>query len=107
MTREMPEVCRYGGGEVMFVNALPPEPYRVAMCDWLTKHGFDYREVAVGAGSIVRDELHRQVRAVVYSLNADGRPYLDPDTEDPACHVEVRQLEARPLPFPTPTEEDE
>lgn len=83
-------------------HGLPPEPERLAWCDWLTRFGIDPRDVATTPGWLEADDEARQIRFLALVRDENGRTSLDPD--DPSRRLatvpSVVQLEAPALPFP-------
>lgn len=84
-------------------DRLPPEPVRLAVCDWLRTHGINPNDVAV-PGWIERRPATYQVAYQGYEWETDDdgspRPRLTDDRSDAIRRERVLQLEARPLPFP-------
>lgn len=78
---------------------FPPEPERLAWCDWLRHHGIDPDDV-VAVGWIERRVEQRQIAYEAYVRNADGNILYDAERDDARREIHVFQLEARPSPFP-------
>lgn len=89
-------------------DRVPPELDRLAVCEWLQRHGVDPREVAVPGWIELRPE-RRQVAwaAYLWEEAADGEPrrILRSAADAGIRRESVLQLEARPMPFPLSSQE--
>lgn len=82
-------------------GSLPREPIRLALCEWLRRHGIDPNNVAV-PGWIHRQIDERRVRFLGYQEDYRTAPL--PRDGDPT-EIQWVQLEAPPLPLPDVVDE--
>lgn len=84
-------------------NARPPEPVRLAWCDWFRHHTIDPDKVVAndGDGGFVEiDPNARQIRYLAYNVNDNGNRFMAADGNGASRSVRVMQLESVPSPFP-------
>jgi hypothetical protein len=87
------------------IRSLPPEPIRVAWCDWLQHHTVNPDVVCASTtqeGFIEIDYDAYQIRYLAYNLDDNGGRYgfyKDGDYQV-STSVRVTQLEARPSELP-------
>lgn len=81
-------------------DRMPPEPERLAWCDWLRHHTINPHDVVATGGWVEADYDTYRITYLAYDRDEHGRKYILPGTEQAARSVRVLQLEARPSPFP-------